>query len=84
MLVESGFKNVVVEAVELPLMEFDSFSEYWRLTHEMAGPIASLLEKLPPAECAVVEVEIAAEVAKLSPGGKVALEGVTWVAAGEK
>ena len=83
-LVEAGFKNVVVEAVDLSLMEFDTFSEYWRLTHEMAGPIASMLETLPPAKRAVVEAEIAAEVEKLSPGGKVALQGMTWVAAGEK
>jgi ubiquinone/menaquinone biosynthesis C-methylase UbiE len=83
-LVEAGFKDVVLEAVPLSLMEFDNFADYWRLTHEMAGPIASMLEKLTPEQRVAAEAEIAAAVGKLSPGGKVDLQGVTWVAAARK
>ena len=43
-----GLVGAALAAVPLSLMEFDNFADYWRLTHEMAGPIASMLEKLTP------------------------------------
>jgi ubiquinone/menaquinone biosynthesis C-methylase UbiE len=74
-LVEGGFKDVVVESVDLSMFDFDSFADYWTYTREMVGPVASMLEKVTPAERASFENDLAAEVAKLSPGGKVALRG---------
>jgi SAM-dependent methyltransferase len=83
-LVEAGFQHVVVEPVDLPMIDFDTFDEYWTWTRELVGPVASMLEKLTPDQTAAAVTELEAEVAKLSPGGRTVLGGTTWVASGQK
>ena len=82
-LAEAGFKDIAVESVKVPLIDFDTFDEYWTWARELVGPVASMLGKLPPAQQAAAAAEVKAEVAKLSPGRTV-LGGTTWVASGEK
>jgi SAM-dependent methyltransferase len=83
-LAEAGFKNVAIEPVELPMIDFDTFDEYWTWARELVGPVASMLEKLTPEQTAAAAAELKAEVAKLSPGGRTVLGGTTWVASGQK
>jgi SAM-dependent methyltransferase len=83
-LAEAGFKNVAVESVDLPMIDFDTFDEYWTWASELVGPLASILQKLTPEQKAEVVAELKAEVAKLSPGGRTVLGGTTWVASGQK
>ncbi len=83
-LAEAGFKNVAVEPVDLRMIDFDTFDEYWTWTRELVGPVASMLEKLTPEQTAAAATELKAEVAKLSIGGRTVLGGTTWVASGQK
>lgn len=79
-LAEAGFKDVAVEAVDLPMIDLDTFDAYWTWLRELVGPVASMLATLPPEQQAAAAAELKAEVAKLSPGGRVVLGGTTWVA----
>jgi SAM-dependent methyltransferase len=83
-LVEAGFEDVAVEPVDLPMIDFDTFDEYWTWARELVGPFASMLAKLTPEQQAAAAAEVKAEVAKLSPGGRTVLRGTTWVASGRK
>ncbi len=83
-LAEAGFKNVAVESVDLPMIDFDTFDEYWTWAREMVGPVASMLENLTPAQRAAAAAELKAEVAKRSSDGRTVLGGTTWVASGQK
>jgi SAM-dependent methyltransferase len=81
-LAGAGFIDVSHEAVDLPMIDVDSAEEYWTYISELAGPIATLFAKLTPEQQEVAGREIAAEVTRVSPGGRVVLGGTTWVAAG--
>lgn len=83
-LAEAGFRDVEIETMRITMIDFDSVAEYWTYTRELAGPIASLFAKLSPDAQARASAEIADEVARLSPGGKVVLHGETWIASGTK
>jgi ubiquinone/menaquinone biosynthesis C-methylase UbiE len=83
-LADAGFKSISVEPVELTMADFDSASDYWTFTRDLAGPIAMLFAKLSPEKQASATSEILSEIDRLSPGGRTILRGVTWVASGEK
>lgn len=81
---EAGFNDVAIESVDLPMIDFDTFDEYWTWLRDLVGPVASMLEKLTPEQQAAAASELKAEVAKLSSDGRTVLHGTTWVASGLK
>jgi SAM-dependent methyltransferase len=83
-LAEAGFENVSVEPIDLPMIDFDTFDEYWTWARELVGPVASMLEKLTPEQQAAAALDLRAQVAKVSPGGRTVLGGTTWVASGQR
>jgi SAM-dependent methyltransferase len=83
-LADAGFKNIAIDSVDVPMIDFDTFEEYWTWAGEFVGPVASMLNKLTPEQKVTAEAEVRAAVAKLSPGGRTVLGGTTWVASGDK
>jgi SAM-dependent methyltransferase len=83
-LAEAGFKNVAIEPVDLPIIDVDTFDDYWTWARELVGPVASMLEKLTPEQRVAAAAELRTVVAKQSPGGRTVLGGTTWVASGHK
>ncbi|HWO57878.1 MAG TPA: class I SAM-dependent methyltransferase [bacterium] len=79
---EAGFHHVSVEPITLRMADFDTPAEYFTFTRELAGPIAILFSQLPPDRQAAVRDEIEREAA--GPDGRVRIDGITWVAHGEK
>lgn len=81
-LEEAGFKDIVIEPVELSMAEFDTGQEFFTFVRELAGPVATLFAQLPPEAQAAAEKEIVT--AASGPDGRVKLQGVTWVARGTR
>lgn len=79
---EAGFHHVSVEPVNVMMADFDTASEYFDWTQELAGPVALLFNQIPADRQSVVRAEI--ERAVTAPNGRVELTGVTWVVHGEK
>jgi ubiquinone/menaquinone biosynthesis C-methylase UbiE len=80
----AGFASVTIEPVEITMTSFDTAAEYWSYTLEMAGPIAALFGALPPSQQHEVAQAIMEDAERLSPGGRIVLRGVTWVASGTR
>ena len=80
----AGFRNIHIEAFELLAADADSGEEFFTMVREIAGPVASLLAKVPENARAKLNLEIAREVeAASSVKGRVCLPGVTWIACAE-
>jgi ubiquinone/menaquinone biosynthesis C-methylase UbiE len=79
----AGFTDIVVEDLDVLWAGPESGREYFNELIEMAGPLASVYEKLPEEKQRAYADEVAVEAERLSvrkPG--VALPGVTWIAWG--
>jgi hypothetical protein len=81
-LEEAGFKDVVIEPVELSMADFETGEEFFTFVRELAGPVATLFAQLSPEAQAVAQKEIVS--AATGPDGRVKLPGVTWVASGTR
>ena len=79
---DAGFRDVIVEPVELSMADFDSGEEFFTFVRELAGPVATLFAQLSPDAQAAAQQEIISAVT--GPDGGVRLPGVTWVASGRK
>jgi len=79
----AGFIDIVVEDLDVLWAGPESGREYFNELIDMAGPLASVYEKLPEDKQRAYAEEVAVEAERLSvrkPG--VALPGVTWIAWG--
>ncbi len=84
-LEDAGFKDLVLEEVSLSMADFDRGADFFAFTQEIAGPIAALYAKLTPEIQATVASEVAREAEDYcGAGGRVVIQGVTWVASGLK
>lgn len=80
----AGFRNIHIEAFELCAADAESGDEFFTMVREIAGPVASLLAKVPEATQAKLHGEVARAVeAASSEKGRVRLPGVTWIASAE-
>lgn len=79
---EAGFHHVTVEPVTVRMADFDTGADYFNWTYELAGPLAMLFNQIPKDRQQQVRAEI--ERAVTGPDGRVVLNGITWVAHGEK
>ena len=78
----AGFHDVKVEPVELTIADHDTPALYLKFLLEIAGPLAALWAQLTPGQ----QEQAAAEISKQVTGrdGRVHMNGVAWVAAGQK
>jgi len=75
----TGFTDVHIEDVTVPMSDFDRGSEFLRFMLDLAGPIAGLFAKVPEGEQQAVFDEMSRAV-EVAGGGSARLEGVTWIA----
>lgn len=81
----AGFRDVRVEEVEIPVIDFATGAEYFSFTFDLAGPLAALFAQLDQATQELVAREVAEEATRASKAqGRILLPGVTWVATGTK
>ncbi len=82
---ESGFRDVKIEQITLPMADFATGAEYDVFIRELAGPVASLFVQLPTDKQEIVKQEIARDAeARSSKPGRVHLHGITHVVVGTK
>jgi ubiquinone/menaquinone biosynthesis C-methylase UbiE len=79
LIVEAGFEAVSVEAVQLPMSDFERGADFVEYRLDTAGPLASLFRSLPVGQQEIVAAEMAAEVERIG-GGRAHLDGLTWLA----
>ena len=79
-LAGAGFREVVVEPVELCFAVFDTGVEAFTMIRELAGPVAAILAQQPADTRAAIERDAVAGYEALRADGRVALRGVTWLA----
>jgi SAM-dependent methyltransferase len=84
MLTSAGFKDVQLDEVPLVMSEFDNGHDYWTYISEMAGPVRTLLAKLPPDEQKQVAQEVAAEASGGEASKHVKIPGLALVGHGTK
>jgi SAM-dependent methyltransferase len=78
-VVESaGFREVHLEALELPMSDCDRGDDYLDFMLDLAGPLTALFARVPEAgrDAARTEVATACEAAG---GGTARLRGTTWI-----
>lgn len=81
-LEQAGFRDVTIDAVSLTMADFDTGDQFFTFLRELAGPVATLFSQLP----ADTQAQVAGEIARAVEGtdGRVLMNGVTWVATGQR
>lgn len=78
----AGFRDVKVEPVELTIADHDTPAAYLTFLLEIAGPLAALWAQLDSEQKEAAAAEISKHVA--GTDGRVKMNGVAWVAAGNR
>ncbi|QRN93679.1 class I SAM-dependent methyltransferase [Archangium violaceum] len=79
LLTRSGFEMEHVESMHVPVMEAEDGAGVVRWIRELGGPVAKVVEGLPPEAQRTWEADVARECEQYRTGGKVLLGGVTWL-----
>jgi SAM-dependent methyltransferase len=83
LLRDTGFHDVVVEAVPTPLRS-TSFEAWWARTSAIAGPLAAVLARLPEPAQAAIRDRLRTAVAGYTTSAGVELPGLAFVASGRR
>ncbi|HEX8820342.1 MAG TPA: methyltransferase domain-containing protein [Archangium sp.] len=84
LLTRSGFSMEHAESMHVPVMEAEDGEGVVRWIRELGGPVAKIVEELPPEEQRAWEEDVARECEHHRTGGKVLLGGVTWLVVARK
>jgi ubiquinone/menaquinone biosynthesis C-methylase UbiE len=81
---KAGFSNFNSQTTEVPTFQGATAREYWEATAEVAGPLVSLLSKMPPDKKKTIGDEVIETVNGMFPSGMVRLGGEAIVGTGTK
>jgi len=81
---DSGFRDIEIEDLSFNMIEVDSGEEYWRITSELAGPIAMLTRKMDEQTYRAFSEEVIATAEAQKRDGTIAMVGTTWIAKATK
>ncbi|WP_257460362.1 class I SAM-dependent methyltransferase [Archangium lipolyticum] len=79
LLTRSGFELEHAESMHVPVMEAEDGAGVVRWIRELGGPVAKVVEALPPEAQRAWEEEVARECEPSRADGKILLGGVTWL-----
>jgi SAM-dependent methyltransferase len=79
LLTRVGFTLEHAESMHVPVMEAEDVAGVVRWIRELGGPVAKVVEALPPEAQRTWEEELARECEPHRRGGKIQLGGVTWL-----
>lgn len=80
----AGFRNVVLESVEIDVVEVENGQQYWEAMSDLAAPVMTLVNQLDTAARKAYASEVAAAAERLKQGDTLRMRGTTWVASAEK
>lgn len=79
LLSSAGFAEIAIEAVDLPMSDFERGADFVSYRLDTAGPLSAFILALPDAMRETVLAEAAVEAERLG-GGRAHLRGLTWLA----
>ncbi|MSQ60036.1 MAG: methyltransferase domain-containing protein [Betaproteobacteria bacterium] len=80
----AGLRNIQIEAFSVQGADAATGEEYFTMLRDIAGPLTTLLAKVPANEQAKLAAEVARAAAAASTvKGRVCLPGVTWIASAD-
>lgn len=79
LLAAAGFDRITIEALSLPMSDFERGADFVEYRLDTAGPLASLFRGLPVDQQEELAGEMAREVERIG-GGRAHLDGLTWLA----
>jgi ubiquinone/menaquinone biosynthesis C-methylase UbiE len=80
----AGFRNVVLESVEIDVVEVENGQQYWEAMSDLAAPVMTLVNQLDTASREAYVSDVVAAADRLKQGDTLRMRGTTWVAAAEK
>jgi ubiquinone/menaquinone biosynthesis C-methylase UbiE len=80
----AGFRNVVLESVEIDVVEVENGQQYWEAMSDLAAPVMTLVNQLDTATRKAYASEVIAAAERLRQGDTLRMRGTTWVASAEK
>jgi ubiquinone/menaquinone biosynthesis C-methylase UbiE len=80
----AGFRNVVLESVEIDVVEVEGGQQYWEAMSDLAAPVMTLVNQLDPASREAYVSDVVAAADRLKQGSTLRMRGTTWVAGAEK
>jgi ubiquinone/menaquinone biosynthesis C-methylase UbiE len=80
----AGFRNVVLESVEIDVVEVENGQQYWEAMSDLAAPVMTLVNQLDTDARKAYASEVIAAAERLRQGDTLRMRGTTWVASAEK
>ncbi len=81
---QAGFRDIHIDAMDIPMVKFDSGQEFWEYCREFIGPLRRILDQIPEDAVEKIGQEVAEAAPKGSPDGKVSLNGNPILASATK
>jgi SAM-dependent methyltransferase len=72
---QAGFRDIRIDEMDIPMVQFDSGKEFWEYCKEFIGPLRRILDGMPAATVKKIGREIAKASTQGNPDGKVSLNG---------
>lgn len=83
-LKSAGFRNIVLEEMEIDVIEVDDGQAYWEAISDLAAPVMALVNQLEePTRLDYID-EVIKTADTLKQGDTLRIKGTTWIASAEK
>jgi enediyne biosynthesis protein CalE5 len=83
-IASAGFKNVVLEEMEIDVLEVDNGQAYWDAISDMAAPVMALVNQLAESARSDYIDEVIRVADALKQGEFLRMKGVTWIVSADK
>jgi ubiquinone/menaquinone biosynthesis C-methylase UbiE len=81
---QAGFRDIHIDEMELPMVNFDTGREFWEYCREFIGPLRRILDQMPAETQDKIGQEVAQAAPQGKPDGKVSLSGNPILASATK
>jgi len=83
-LKSAGFRNIVLEEMEIDVIEVDDGQAYWEAISDLAAPVMALVNQLEESTRSDYIDEVIKIADTLKQGETLRMKGTTWIASAEK
>ena len=83
-LESAGFINITLEEMELAIIDVEDGRAYWEVMSDLAAPVMQLVNQLDGSARDIFIKEVIRKANAEMTGGRLCMQGTTWIAAGER
>jgi len=83
-LASTGFRNIVLEEMEIDVLEVDDGRAYWQAISDMAAPVMALVRQLDDSARSDYIDEVINTADAMKQGETLCMKGTTWIASADK